>query len=80
MVESISLMSLRTSVQQKELNGNLTAPHNPQQNGVAERKNRTIVGQLGRCCMIKAYHFTCGLRHATQRFIFRTEVLIRYLG
>ena len=23
----------------------LKAPHNPQQNGVAERKNRTIVGE-----------------------------------
>ena len=26
------------------IQGELIAPHNPQQNGVAERKNRTIVG------------------------------------
>ena len=27
-------------------------PHNPQWNGVAERKNRSIVGVARRCCMI----------------------------
>jgi len=43
----------------------LMTPHNPQQNGVAERKNKTIVGQHGQCCMTKAYHFNCELRHAT---------------
>lgn len=39
---------------------------------MAERKNRNIVWAMRAMCIIRAYHYTCGLRHATQWFMFRT--------
>ena len=33
-----------------------------------------------RCCMIRAYPFTCGLRHAIQQCMCRTVVLTRFLA
>jgi hypothetical protein len=42
MVENTYLMNSKTSTTEKEFKEN-SAPHNPQQNGVVERKNRMIV-------------------------------------
>ena len=41
----------------------LIAPHNPQQNGVAERNNRTIVGVARAMLHDQDLPYTCGLRH-----------------
>jgi len=43
MVEIMSLKSLRTFAAEG-IKQELTTPHNPQQNGVVERKDRMIVG------------------------------------
>lgn len=49
----------------KGIKRELTAPHNPQQNGVAERKNITIIGAAWEMLHDQGLHFTYGLRHAT---------------
>ena len=58
----------------------LIAPHNPQQNDVAERKNGRSWVLHGRCCMIRAYPFTCGRKHAIQQYMCRTVVLTGYFA
>ena len=58
----------------------LTTPHNPKQNGVAERKGKTIVGAARAMLHDQAYHCTCGMRHAPQWSICRIEAHITYLG
>jgi transposase InsO family protein len=45
---------------QQSIKRQLIVPYNPQQNGVAERKNGTIVVQRDRCCMIRHCHFFMG--------------------
>jgi len=44
----------------------LMGPHNPQQNGVAERKNRSIVGAARAMLHDQPYHFICGQMHVIQ--------------
>ena len=58
----------------------LIAPHNPQQNGVAERKNRTIVGAAWAMLHDQGLPYTYGLRHAILQFMCKIVVLIGYLA
>lgn len=65
---------------QEDIIRELNAPHNPQQNGVLERKNKSIVGAVremlhdqGPC------HDTCGKNHVTNLFICRTTTLTKLL-
>lgn len=44
----------------------LTTPHNPQHNGVAERKNISIVGEARAMLHDQSLPLICGLRHAVQ--------------
>jgi len=64
----------------KGIQRELIAPHNPEQNGVAEQKNRTIVGAAWVMLHDQAYPFTCGWRHAILQSMCRTVVLTRYLA
>jgi hypothetical protein len=51
----------------------LTAPHNPQQNGVDERKNRNIVGAAKAMLHDRGCPCFSGPRHATLQCSYRTE-------
>ena len=80
MVESMSLKSLRTYVQQKELNESRRHPITHSRMGWSKGRIERLWEQLGRCCMTKAYHFICGLRHVIQRYTCRIEACIAYWG
>ena len=53
-----------------------TVPYNPQQNGVAQRKNRSIGGAAKAMLHDWGYHCFCGQRLATLLYICRTRVCI----
>ena len=55
-----------------------TTPYNPQQNGVAERKNRAIVGAEKAMLYDQDFLDSYGQRHATQRCISRIELLTEH--
>ena len=58
----------------------LTTSHNPQQIGVAKRKNWTIVGAAWTMLHDQGLPLHFGLRHVTQWYIFIIEACITYLG
>jgi transposase InsO family protein len=62
-----------TSIKRK-----LKVPFNPQQNGVAERKNRTIVEATKAMLHDQDLPMLLWERHVTWQSMFRTRVLIRY--
>lgn len=55
-----------------------TTPYNPQQNGVTERKNRTIVGASKAMLYDRICLDFYGQRHVTQRCTFKTGHLIEH--
>ena len=58
----------------------LIAPHNPQQNGVAEIKNRTIVGVARAMLCDQGLPMHLWAKHATLRYLCITIILIGYLA
>ena len=58
----------------------LIAPHNPQQNGVAERKKKMIVGTARAMLLDQGLRIHLWLKNATLRFMCKTIVLIEYLA
>jgi hypothetical protein len=58
----------------------LIVPYNPQQNGVAKRKNRAIVGAVRAMLHDQGCNYFFGLRHATLQFICKTGVHTGVVG
>ena len=59
---------------QEGIKRQLTVPYTPKQNGVAKRKNKSIVGAAEICYMTSIFLFFSRLRLASQLYIFRTGV------
>ena len=80
MVECMSPNSLRTFALQKGLNRIWQHPITHSRIGWPKGRTDQLWEQLERCCMTKAYHFICGLRHAIQQYTCRTKAHIVYWG
>jgi transposase InsO family protein len=65
---------------QEGIRRQLTVPYSPQQNGVAERKNRVIVGAARSMLHDQGLYFSYGLRLAVLQCIYRTRVHIELWG
>lgn len=53
-----------------------TTPYNSEKNGVAERKNKTIVEEARAMMYDQICQNSCGKKHATEQSMFRTGLLI----
>jgi transposase InsO family protein len=58
----------------------LTVSYNPQQNGVVERKNRSIIGSSKAMIHDQEFPMFFGKRHVIQQCMCRTGVLTGYWG
>ena len=69
MVENIPLQSLMILFKEEGIKRDITVPYDPQNNGVSERKNQTIV-EASKSMMHD---------HILPMFMFKTNALIKYL-
>ena len=65
----------QTYLRKEGVRHELTVPKTPEQNGVAERMNRTLVEGVPAMLADAGLHIVSGQKHCLQLFIFETEVL-----
>ena len=56
----------------------LITPHNPQKMSWVKGRTKALWEMHRQCYMIRAYHCTCGLNHATQLYMCRVGALIGF--